>query len=106
MRLGVLAFVVPFAFCYDPGLLWQKDLVGNLVSMGGGVAAIFAFGYAMMGYTNRPINVMQRGVFLGAGLLALGATVPMTLGGAALTLGGTLFWRDPRKGSLRPGKSA
>ncbi len=106
MRLGVLAFVVPFAFCYDPGLLWQKDLVGNLVSMGGGVAAIFAFGYAMMGYTNRPINLLQRGVFLGAGLLALGATVPMTLGGAALTLGGTLFWRDPRKGSLRPGKSA
>lgn len=98
MKLGILAFVVPFAFCYDPGLLWQLDLGGNLVSMGGGVAAIFAFGYAMMGYTNRPLNLLQRGLFAGAGVLALGATVPMTLSGAALTLGGALLWRRREKG--------
>ncbi len=40
MRLEILAFIVPYAFCYDPGLILNAGLWGNLAAIAGGVSPI------------------------------------------------------------------
>ena len=71
MRLGFLAFFVPFAFCYDPGLLMQGGLAANLWAVLSGTIAIFAFGFFWMGFITRPIPFWLRGILLFAGVYSL-----------------------------------
>jgi TRAP transporter 4TM/12TM fusion protein len=85
MRLGFLAFIVPFAFCYDSGLLMQGGLAANLWAIATGIIAIFAFGYFWMGYITRPIPFWLRGILLAAGVYSLfPGTLPVFLSGAAV----------------------
>jgi len=70
-RLGFLAFVVPFAFCYDPGILLAGGLSANLWAIASGVIALFAFGYFWIGYITRPIPIWLRAILLAAGVAAL-----------------------------------
>jgi TRAP-type uncharacterized transport system fused permease subunit len=85
MRLGFLAFVVPFAFCYDPGLLMEGGLAANLWAVASGAIAIFSFGYFWMGYITRPIPLWLRAVLLAAGVYSLfPGTLPVFLSGAAV----------------------
>lgn len=69
MKLGFLAFIVPFAFCYDSGILLNASLWVNLAAIAGSLAAIFAFAYSMMGYIRAPLPMWSRGAFFIAGLL-------------------------------------
>lgn len=64
MKLGVLAFVVPFAFCFDPGLLMQGDWYVNALGIVSGVCAVFSLGYALVGYIRQPISWPLRGLLL------------------------------------------
>ena len=90
MQLGFLAFVVPFAFCYDPGLLMQEDAVGIAWSLVSGVGAVFAFAYAWMGYIRVPIPIWLRVVLIAAGLLCLSPIRPAIVLGVLLIIGG--YW--------------
>lgn len=82
MRLGFLAFIVPFAFCYDPGLLLQGTLSENLWAIVSGAIAIFAFGYFWMGYVTRPIEWWLRVILLAAGVYVLfPGILPVVLSG-------------------------
>jgi len=91
MRLGFLAFIVPFAFCYDPGLLMEGGLAANLWAIASGAIAIFAFGYFWMGYITRPIPIWLRAVLLAAGVYSLfPGTLPVLLSGVAV-IGAYLF---------------
>jgi len=93
MRLGFLAFIVPFAFCYDPGLLMEGGLAANLWAIASGTIAIFAFGYFWMGYITRSIPLWLRAVLLAAGVYALfPGTLPVFLAGGA-TIGAYLYSR-------------
>jgi len=71
VRLGFLAFVVPFAFCYDPGLLLQSTAMANILAIVTAVVSVLAFGYFWVGYIKYPIPVWMRVILLGAGILAL-----------------------------------
>jgi TRAP-type uncharacterized transport system fused permease subunit len=71
MRLGFLAFIVPFAFCYDPGLLLQGSAITNIWAIISGIIAIFAFGYFWMGYITRPIPWWVRILLFLAGVVTL-----------------------------------
>ena len=51
MQLGFLAYVVPFAFCYDPGLLMQGSWAQIGWALLSGVGAVFAFAGMWMGYS-------------------------------------------------------
>jgi TRAP-type uncharacterized transport system fused permease subunit len=85
MRLGFLAFIVPFAFCYDPGLLLQGSLSENLWAIVSGAIAIFAFGYFWMGYVTRPIEWWLRVILLAAGVYVLfPGILPVVLSGLAV----------------------
>ena len=93
MRLGFLAFIVPFAFCYDPGLLLRGTLVTNLWAILSGAVAIFAFGYFWMGYITRPIPAWLRILLLCAGVLTLFPQNWLVLVSAAVIACAWLFSR-------------
>ena len=84
MQLGFLAYVVPFAFCYDPGLLMQ----GNAMQIGwalvSGVGAVFAFAGMWMGYLSGPLNLLMRVALCASGVLCLTAWPATTVAGLAL----------------------
>ena len=49
-QLGILAFIIPFAFCYDTGLLLQLSWYKNLISIMSGIAVVFGVGFSFTGY--------------------------------------------------------
>ncbi len=69
MRIGVVAFIVPFAFAYDSNLLFQGDALGTVWVI---VATFFA-GYLLSigfaGYLNQRLHLVQRVLLIGAGIL-------------------------------------
>ncbi|SMG19872.1 TRAP transporter permease [Dethiosulfovibrio salsuginis] len=96
MKLGILAFIIPFAFSYDQGLLLSSGTTQNLIAIAGGVGSLFAMGHSMLGYTNRIIQQWQRGIFLIAGILCIWPIAWVKLTGIAVTLACSFIWRDKK----------
>ena len=69
--LGFLAFVIPFAFCYDTGLLFQLDWLHNIISILSGVALVFGVGFSFTGYCGGKLPLWIRVLFVAAGLGAM-----------------------------------
>ncbi len=101
MQLGFLAFIVPFAFCYDPGLLMQGNWLANLLAVVSGLAVMFCLGYAMMGYINGPLNLAERALLLVASSLVLTPYPVCIIAGTALLL--TVWWNANRRMSRESG---
>jgi TRAP transporter 4TM/12TM fusion protein len=91
MRLGFLAFIVPFAFCYDSGLLLQGSAGANIWAIVSGIVAIFAFGYFWMGYITRPIPWWIRGLLFFAGVVTLFPSNWLVVGSVVITAGCFLY---------------
>mgnify|MGYP003602642633 FL=1 len=81
-KLGFLAFVTPFAFCYDPGILLQGTLVENCFGILSCVIACIGFGFAMMGYINRNLKMWERVVVAAFAVMALTPYNLITIAGA------------------------
>lgn len=92
-RLGILAFIVPFAFCYDPGLLLKSTFMGNIISIVSGVAAMAGLGFAITGFTKRRLSLPERLGFAAFGLLALHGSLPIALGSTSAVIGLFLLLR-------------
>ncbi|MBQ4432221.1 MAG: TRAP transporter fused permease subunit [Synergistaceae bacterium] len=84
MQLGFLAYVVPFAFCYDPGLLMQGSWAEIGWAVISGVGAVFAFAYMWMGYIRKPLNLVMRLLLLVAGVLCLMVWPAATIAGLVI----------------------
>jgi TRAP transporter 4TM/12TM fusion protein len=98
-RLGILAFIVPFAFCYDPGLLLKSTIAGNLISIVSGVAAMAGLGFAITGFTKRKLSLPERLAFAAFGLLALHGNLTISLGSTAAVIGLFLLLRPKPEGA-------
>ncbi|WP_321337224.1 TRAP transporter permease [uncultured Cohaesibacter sp.] len=92
LKLGILAFIVPFAFCYDLGLLSNSDWIGNSFAVFGGVGALFAMAFAMLGFIKAPIPMWQRYIFGATAILCLWPLVAVKVAGVALTAAAAMFW--------------
>ncbi len=86
MQLGFLAFIVPYAFCFDPGLLMQGSAAVNAWAALSGVGAVCAFAYMWMGYIKTPIPLWLRGVLAAAGIACLTPNPLYILAGTGTTL--------------------
>jgi len=86
MRLGILAFIVPYAFCYDPGLILNAGLWGNLAAIAGGITAALSLGFAMEGFMAGPLKSYQRLAFIAAGLFAFTPVLYIKLPAIAATV--------------------
>ena len=91
MQLGFLAFVVPFAFCYDPGLLMQGDFSQNAWAVLSGFTSMFAFAYMWMGYISKPIPAWMRLLLGAAGLACLTPYPSYIAGGLVVTIAAFVY---------------
>ncbi|PIE73010.1 MAG: C4-dicarboxylate ABC transporter permease [Deltaproteobacteria bacterium] len=89
MRIGVVAFIVPFAFVYDSNLLMQ----GELLQIAWVIVSTFIAGYFLSigfaGYLNSRLNLLQRASLIGAGIIAF---FPIWQFRVAGIIAGTLLW--------------
>ncbi len=95
MQLGFLAFIVPFAFCYDPGLLLQGTWIQNVLGMLSGAAVMFSLGFALMGYINVPLTWLERGLLMVASILVLTPKPVFILAGSLLLA--AVWWYAERR---------
>ncbi len=84
MRLGILAFVVPYAFSFDQGLILHSGLGGNLLALAGGITSALATGFAMEGFMYRPLSWWTRLLLGGGAFLCFTPYVPFKTGGILL----------------------
>ena len=97
MRLGVLGFLVPFAFCYDPGMLMQGSLLTNVWAMCSGVVAVFALGASIVGYAYTPLTPLIRIALAVAGVAVL-LPQPLAVCAGLACVGGLWFLSWSRRG--------
>jgi TRAP transporter 4TM/12TM fusion protein len=82
MRLGIVAYVVPFAFVFQPALLGKAPAAEVVVAVLAAAAGVTVLAVGCVGYLTRPLSWARRAVLVVTGLLALGCA-----GGPARALG-------------------
>ncbi len=94
MRIGVVAFIVPFAFAYDSNLLLQGSFSGTVWVMVVTCIAGYFLSIGFAGYLNQRLHLAQRILLVGAGLLMF---FPMWHYRVAGMITGSLLWLMFRK---------
>jgi TRAP transporter 4TM/12TM fusion protein len=92
MRLGIAAFLVPFAFVFNPGLLLDGDILHIVRATGTALIGAVLVAAGVRGYLFTPLNILQCLMVFAAGLLfiAPGNELPLIgLGVALLAVGPT-----------------
>ncbi|MGL1931315.1 MAG: TRAP transporter permease [Desulfotalea sp.] len=87
MGLGILAFVVPYAFCYDQGLLLHGTIAQNIFAIVGGLAGAIAFGCSLEGFIYSALNKVIRIVLVVAAILCFTPFVYLKLTGVCVIVG-------------------
>jgi len=108
MRLGVVAFLIPFFFVLEPALVGRETISRVLFHSASALAGAIALAAGLFGYLRGPLNMIERFVLVGAGLLllypdpyysalGLGAVALLVVGEAQVRRGRAR--RPPRSGS-------
>ncbi|MEW6669433.1 MAG: TRAP transporter fused permease subunit [Thermodesulfobacteriota bacterium] len=74
MRLGILAYIVPFLFIFSPSLLLMGSLTGIVLSAATAIAGCFLLGCALVGYLFRDLGALVRVLM---GLAGIGLLIPI-----------------------------
>ncbi len=98
MKLGSVAFLVPFAFCYDPGLLMLGDMQANSLAVLSGIMGVMALGAFWVGYAYDTLNTLSRVILAIGGVLVFAPQLPLLMTGTVAILGvwGLSWWRVHR----------
>lgn len=105
VRLGIVAFVIPFVFIYDPKLLLIGAIDQIVLSILTALLGVFALAVALEGYLFSKCNGLQRI------LAALGGTIMIIPGWQTEALGAGLLllvflWQVQSKKERIPGIKA
>jgi TRAP transporter 4TM/12TM fusion protein len=111
MRLGIVAYVVPFAFVFQPALLGKAPAPAVVGATLAAAAGVIVLSVGCVGYLGRPLSWARRGALVVTGLLALGcAGGPGRAVGIAALIAGVLLvlweWaaaRPSHHSSAQPG---
>ncbi len=107
VRLGIVAYVVPFIFAYHPALLLKGTAVDITLAVTTAVIGVVLLGIGCAGYLFRPIGWGRRAWACLAGLLLLPApsTGPWLVTNlAGLVLGGLLILAEWNGARLHPAR--
>ncbi len=98
MKLGCIGFLVPFAFCYDPGLLMLGDTLGNILAVLSGILGVMALGAFWVGYAYDELNTLSRALLAVGGVLVFAPQPILLAMGTALIVGvWVLSWLRQRR---------
>jgi len=87
IRLALVAFVIPFLFIYQPGLLLQGSLTEILLALGGAGLGIWLLSLALEGYDRAPLSLLTRGLLMVGGCCALAPINWLLIPALLVTLG-------------------
>ena len=104
MRLGILAFIVPYAFCFDQGLILSGDFHCMAAAIAGGITAALAMGFSMEGFFHRILPSWVRWGLGIAGILCLTPYIPVKMAGIFVVI--ALLFIEWRKAKAAPTASA
>lgn len=99
MRLGIAAFLIPFAFVFNPGLLMRGSLVDIVMAVVTALIGASLLAAGIRGYAIGMLNIVQRLLLVGGGLLLIapGITLPLIgLGISVLAVAPKLVTLWPR----------
>lgn len=104
MRFGWTAYIVPFLFVFSPALVMQGEVGEIALAVATALFGVFLGSVGMVGFMLRPLGVLHRAGFLGAGILALlpagafagGAYTDLAGIAAGILLVGYELWRAKR----------
>ncbi len=68
MKLGVVAFVVPIMFVYEPSLLWQGDIASSITATITAIIGVIGLSGALQNWLLRSCTVPERALLLIGGL--------------------------------------
>jgi TRAP transporter 4TM/12TM fusion protein len=111
MRLGIVAYVVPFAFAFQPALLGKAPAAEVVLAVLVAALGVVVLAVGCVGYLARPLSRARRAVLVATGLLALACAggPARPLGALALAAGLLLvLWewaaaRPSRRAHVQPG---
>ena len=89
MRLGILAYPVPFLFVFSPVLLFMGALGNIVVSMVTAIAGCFLVGVGLVGYLSRELSPQMRVLM---GLVGIGLLIPIHSKFFLVTLLSNIIW--------------
>ena len=72
MKLGIGGYIIPFYFLFMPGYLWEGSLWWILYLIFSGTVAMFAIEAGTMGFLTKHATLLERLIYIAAGLLILG----------------------------------
>jgi TRAP-type uncharacterized transport system fused permease subunit len=70
-KIALAAFLLPFAFVYDPSLLWMGSTSDAIWTSFKTVVGAVSLSAAVLGYVKRPLGVLERIAALAAALLLI-----------------------------------
>jgi TRAP-type uncharacterized transport system fused permease subunit len=88
MRLGWVAYIIPFLFVFAPSLLLIGSDYNIVLNIGTAVIGVYVISVASIGYFTRPITLPWRVALMAVGAAALLPTV-LTPGGAFVEIAGS-----------------
>ena len=108
VRLGIAAFLIPFAFVFNDGLLMKGSvdhIVLAIVTAAAGAALVAA---GIRGYALMALNIVERIALLAAGLLLIAPGLTMPLVGLAIALATLIpqYFRRRRVETVAGGEGA
>lgn len=71
MRLGIVAYLVPFIFAYKPALLLQGSYWELIEAIFFAVLGVYVMGRGLEGYLFRPLGILNRILLIGAGIITM-----------------------------------
>lgn len=80
VRIALAAFIVPFAFVYDPALIMKGSIADVAYTVGATALGLVALAIALEGYFRRTVGTPARLILAGSGLFLL---IPSPLADAA-----------------------
>lgn len=87
LRIALPAFLLPYIFVFQPGLLFQGDIVALLIPLMNASMAIVGLSAATVGYFRGPVGPVRRAAFLVGALMAFAPDLLTDALGIALILG-------------------
>jgi TRAP transporter 4TM/12TM fusion protein len=95
-KLGIVGFLVPFAFVFQPALLLQGTFFEILKGTGVTALGVVCLAASLIGYIWSPLNWLQRILFIGAAVLLVFPTIGLEILGIGLAMG-LFLWARMKK---------
>ncbi|MBW1699528.1 MAG: TRAP transporter fused permease subunit [Deltaproteobacteria bacterium] len=100
VSLGIMGFIVPFLFVFEPSLLLEGSFTSTMISFSLAFAGLFGLVFSLGGYLNRQLGPLQRTLFLvAAGIIFYRSGITLDLLGIFL-LGALILINIIRKPAM------